>query len=302
MKVAVLRDISEKEIAQIRAFGVDVVKDNDYSADIIFCRDRVENVGKYKNLKWIHGSFVGVDKFLTDEIKRSDILITNSKGAYNSTVSEHALALMLAINRGLNIAIPAQQKKEWTKFEEADELYGKKVGIVGSGDIGSSIARLCKAFGCKTLGMSRSNKKPRPIDILVPKSRLHDLLKESDYVVVSLPLTPETKHLIGKKEFTAMKKTSVLINIGRGQVIDEKELVKALKNGKIAGAGLDVFEEEPLSVSSELWSMKNVIITAHYAGYTPQLNSRLMDIFCTNLREFLKTGKLSNAIDKKKGY
>ena len=262
MKVALIRTISKNDMEKIKECGVEVVEGNDYSADIILARNKIENFSKYKNLKWIHGSFAGVDKFLTDEIKNSGVIITNSRGVYNTTVSEHAMSIMLALNRGLKKSVISQEKREWAEFndEEVDELYGKTIGILGTGEIGGNIARLCKAFGCKTIGLNKSGGKSKYVDKMLPSSKLHYLLRESDYIVVALPLTSETQHLIGKKEFAIMKRTATIINIGRGQILDEKELVKTLKSGRIKGAGLDVFEEEPLSTSSPLWHMKNVII------------------------------------------
>lgn len=306
MKVAILNvnkgKLSKDSLDKIRKCGVEVVRGTDYSADIVFARNRLENFQKYRNLKWIHTSWAGVNTFLTDEMRKSKVVVTNSKGAYNSTVAEHAVALMLALNRGINLAALAQDKKAWKEFEGADELYGKTVGIIGAGNIGGNIARLCKAFGCKTIGTNRSGKKGKYIDNMFPAAKMHGLLRESDYIVICLPLTDETRHVISRKEFAAMRKSSVLINVGRGPLIHEKALVEALKKGKIKAAGLDVFELEPLPKSSPLWGMKNVIITAHYAGYTPYHEGRVVDIFCKNLEAFLKGKNMINVIDKEKGY
>ena len=304
MKVALLKSLSKNSIEKIRKCGVDVVEGIDHNADIIFVRDKIEDFHKYKKLKWMNTTWAGVDKFLTEELKNSNVIITNSSGAYNTTVAEHAVSLMLALNRGLKPSILAQQEKEWKRFEDTDvdELYEKTVGIIGVGNIGERIACLCKAFECKTIGITRSGKKSKYIDKMLPISKLYELLKESDYVVVSVPLTDETHHIIGKREFASMKKSAIIINIGRGPVIDENAMIAALKTGKIRGAGLDVFEEEPLSASSPLWKIKNVIITGHYAGYTPYHEDRVVDIFCKNLKLFVKGKKLINVVDKKKGY
>lgn len=304
MKVAVLnmKVASRESIARIRRCGVDVVVGADYDADILLVRNVAEDFRKYKKLKWIHTTFAGVDKFLMGGIGNSKAILTNSKGIYDTTVGEHAVALMLALNRGLKSAILYQEKKEWKVFEQADELFGKTVGIVGAGSIGQHIAKICKAFGCKTMGTNRSGRKCKYIDKILPSKKLRELLKESDYVVICLPLTDETRRSIGKKEFAKMKKSSILINIGRGAVLDEKALIAALKNSRIRGAGLDVFEQEPLPKSSKLWKMKNVIITAHYAGYTPYHEERAVELFCKNLEAFMKGKKMQNVIDKNKGY
>lgn len=304
MKVAVLnmKVASRESIARIRRCGVDVVVGADYDADILLVRNMAEDFHKFKRLKWMHTTFAGVDKFLMGDVRNSKVILTNSKGIYDTTVGEHAVAMMLALNRGMKSANLYQEKKEWKVFEQADELFGKTVGIVGAGSIGQHIAKICKAFGCKTMGTNRSGRKCKYIDKILPSKKLRELLKESDYVVICLPLTDETRRSIGKKEFAKMKKSSILINIGRGAVLDEKALIAALKNSRIRGAGLDVFEQEPLPKSSKLWKMKNVIITAHYAGYTPYHEERAVELFCKNLEAFMKGKKMQNVIDKNKGY
>jgi len=301
VKVALIRELSKENIEKVRRCGVEVVQGVDYDADIVLVKSRIDNFHRYKNLKWIHTSFTGVNNILTNEVKTSKVIVTNSKGNYGTQVPEHAIAMILAFNRRLKEAFIAQQNKVWKEFD-ATELYGKTVGIIGLGVIGTGVAKIFKTFGCRVIGTSRNIKKNRYVDKIVPIRSLEILLSESDYVVLCVPLTRETRHLIGKKELEYMKKSSILINISRGEVVDEKALIDALKKGKIKGSGLDVFETEPLHKKSPLWLMKNVIITAHYAGVTQHQESRAVDLFCKNLKLFLKGKKLINVVDKEKGY
>ncbi len=301
MKVAVIRKLNSADIDKIKNMGVKVVKGVDYGADAAFVSGKIENFQKYRNLKWIHASFAGVNSILTDEVRASGAIVTNSRGNYNTQVSEHAIALVLAFNRGLKEAFISQQNKKWKEFE-ATELYGTTVGIIGMGNIGTQIAKLCRTFGCRVIGTDRSGKPNKYADKMLPTKRLRNLLSESDYVILCVPLTKETTHLVGKKELDCMKKSSVLINVSRGWVVDEMALISSLKKGMIKGAGLDVFETEPLPKTSPLWSMKNVIITAHYAGFTQHQESRAVNLFCKNLELFLKGKKMVNVVDKEKGY
>jgi phosphoglycerate dehydrogenase-like enzyme len=185
------------------------------------------------------------------------------------------------------------------------ELYGKTVGIVGLGHIGSEVARLAKAFGCRVIATRRSaveRTSGGAVDEVLPPSDLPYLLGESDFVVLAVPLTQETRELIGERELAAMKDSAVLINIGRGGSVDEPALVRSLKDGTIAGAGLDVFSQEPLPPESELWQLENVIMSPHLSGGTEIYNQRATDIFCENLRRYLENKTLMNVADASRGY
>jgi phosphoglycerate dehydrogenase-like enzyme len=200
--------------------------------------------------------------------------------------------------------IRAQARREWQRFMP-QELFGKTVGIVGMGHIGTEVARLAKAFGCYVVATRRSITLPSrddAADELLPPGSLLDLLARSDFVVLAVPLTAETRQLIGESELRAMKPTAVLINIARGTVVDEAALVQALKGGWIAGAGLDVFEQEPLPEDSELWGMDNVIMSPHISGGTAIYNQRATGIFCQNLRLYLAGEPLLNLADPSRGY
>jgi phosphoglycerate dehydrogenase-like enzyme len=184
------------------------------------------------------------------------------------------------------------------------EIHEKTIGIIGVGAIGKETAKIAKAFGMKVLGLRHSGKAEEYVDEMYTSNQLDLLLPKCDYVVVTLPLTKETFHLFGAEQFKQMKTSAYFINIGRGEIVNEEDLVMALKDGEIAGAGLDVFEKEPLSVDSPLWGMENVIITPHTAGSTEHYNKRVVeDILIPNLKDYI-LGKAPsiNLVDFSKGY
>jgi phosphoglycerate dehydrogenase-like enzyme len=198
----------------------------------------------------------------------------------------------------------AQLKHEWSRFAPR-ELSGKTVGIVGLGHIGAEVGRLAKAFGCRVIATKRSTTESHRAlfaDEIMPAAELHRLLGESDFVVLSMPLTPETRGMIGEAELRAMKPSAVLINIARGPVTVEAALVRALQESWIAGAALDVFDEEPLPPESPFWDMDNVIVTPHISGGTEIYNQRAVEIFAANLKRYLAGEPLENVVDPARGY
>ncbi len=245
-----------------------------------------------RELRWVQATSAGVDRFLFPEFVASEVILTSARGVYSSPCSDHVLAVILSFARGFNRFARLQTAHKWQKLE-MDELQGKTIGIIGLGTIGREIERKAKCFGMNVLAVSRKTNN---------SSNLATLLEQSDFVVLSLPLTRETMGLIGHENLSRMKETAFLINIGRGQLIKEKELVTALREGKIAGAALDVFEQEPLPSGSELWDMENVIITPHIAGDSRQEMARILDIFCENLTRYVSKSPLINVVDKQVGY
>lgn len=259
-----------------------------------------------KRLKWIHSTGAGVDRFLMiPEIAKGSVILTNSKGVHPTPISEHVMAFMLTFTRNFKEFILAQHEGVWYRSDEIsmNELEGKTIGIIGLGAIGKEIARKAKCFGMTVLATKKHMKdKPPFVDEILPHDNFKPLLQRSDFVVLSVPLTPETKGMFGKEELETMKRTAYLINIARGKVIKQKELIKALKEKKIAGAGLDVFENEPLQPDSELWKMENAIITPHMAGDTIHYWERATKIFCENLKRYIEQKPLMNLVNKKAGY
>jgi D-2-hydroxyacid dehydrogenase (NADP+) len=255
-------------------------------------------------LKWIQMMSAGVDRLRDTDIWRSKVMITGVSGIHATPIGEFILQFMLMFAKGAPHCFQMKQKHEWRRFPPTT-LRGRTLGIVGLGHIGREAARLSKAFGMKVIATRRSTQKAgvaRYVDRLLPAGQLPLLLKESDYVVIATPHTPETHHLIGEKELAMMKSTAYIINIARGGVIDEAALVKALEVKQIAGAGLDVTEKEPLPAESRLWDFPDVILSPHVSGGMEDYMRRATELFCENLKRYVAGKRLRNVIDKKRGY
>ncbi len=256
------------------------------------------------NLKWFQTISAGVDRHQGTPLWNSPVTITGVSGIHATPIGEFVMGLMLMFAKRSHQSLRQQLKHEWRRFGPA-VLRGKTVGIVGLGNIGREVARLSRAFGMKVIATRRSAKKPghaRHVDTLLPAAQLNLLLRESDYVVVATPLTPNTRHLIGQNELAVMKPTGVIINIARGSVIDPEALTEALQKGRIGGAGLDVTSPEPLPPDSPLWDMDNVIISPHVSGGMEDYMEQATTLFCDNLRLYLAGQPLLNVVDKQKGY
>lgn len=254
-------------------------------------------------LKWLQNWGAGVDVLPLAKFLERGVLVTNASGVHANPISETVVAFMLGLTRKIDTYVRNQSKRVWHHSGLNMEMHGKTVGILGVGAIGEEVARLCKAFGMHVLGV-RKSKSPSPVvDEMYSMGELSDVLSKSDYVVNTLPLTDETRRLIGKPEFQAMKKTAFYINIGRGATTDESAMIEALSTGEIAGAGLDVFEVEPLPEQSPLWDMENVIVTPHTSGSTEFYDDRVIDIFTENLRSYVQgEGLVQNVVDLKLQY
>ncbi len=313
MKVLVTYDLSEELVGRIKnAFPtVTVEKELDpdrikraiVDADAVFAgKLSADILAEAKQLKWVQSRWAGVDRFLFPEFVNSDVVLTDAGGIHANAISDHVLGIMLAFTRRLNMFMRSQIQKKWLRLQ-GDELEGKTVGIVGLGNIGSKIAWKAKCFGMKIVATKRSiGSKITYVDELLPHTQLEYLLERSDFVILSVPLTAETYHMIDEKELRRMKKNAILINISRGNVIDERAIIRAVKEGWISGAGLDVFEKEPLPSDSELWNMENVMITPHCSGSTSRNREQACEIFIDNMSRFSKGQPLMNVVDKRAGY
>lgn len=289
----------------IRAYDEEELLSRTDDADVLYTWGQYRPIAfctQAKSLKWIHTLSAGVEGVMVPEITRLDLKISSTKGIHGIPMAEHTLAFILSFLRLFPLFYRQQQNKVWLKHKECDETTGKTVGIVGLGSIGEEIAKKCKLFGMRVIATKRTPIKCPWVDHLYKESELENLLRESDFVVVVVPLTPETTKLIGEKEFRMMKKSAYLINVARGAVIDQQALVKALQEGFIAGAGLDVFETEPLPGESPLWDMPNVIITPHTSADSPYYMDRAVAVFCENLKRLVDNQEILNQVDKKRGY
>jgi len=242
-------------------------------------------------LRWVHTWAAGVNTLPLKEFKDRNIMLTNSSGVHAYPISETVFAMMLSLTRKLNIYARNQIKKDWAPKNNKLEMHEKTIGILGIGAIGEETARLAKAFGMKVLGYRRTGQASPNVDCMFDSKGIIEMMSQSDYVVNTLPLTKETFGLMGADQFRHMKPTAFYINIGRGDTTDEDALVEALQGNLIAGAGLDVFVQEPLPKESPLWDLENVIITPHDAGETENYNDRVMKIFIPNLKDYLNGRK-----------
>jgi D-2-hydroxyacid dehydrogenase (NADP+) len=252
-------------------------------------------------LKWIQSPLVGVEMFLKPDFIASPVILTNARGLHDQ-VAEMAFMLALMLAKRAPACLGNQSKRLWAQFTPGI-LSGKTMGILGLGHIGTRIARLAKAFHMRVIVTEiKSIPKPNYVDLLLPADKLPELLKQSDFVVVAIPLTHETTLLLGEQEFKTMKPTAFFINIARGGVVNEEALVKALNKSVIAGAGLDVFTREPLPENSPLWALPDLILTPHLAGLREDYDSLTVQLFCKNLKRFLSGKELLNVVDKIKGF
>lgn len=310
-KVCLLLGEAQKHGDAIRRLGVDVVKPSqDESAEAVKDADIVvgwpgeERLGSAIRVKWIHLASAGADPAVrSDLVRERGIIVTNSSGVFGIPIAEHVLGLMLALSRKLHEAIHSQGEGVWRRPAAPGELYGKTAGILGLGDIGSEVAKRAKAFGMHVIAVKRRvADKPAWVDELYGDDGVDTLVERSDFVILCLPGTAGTRRVLSKERIWAMKPGSFVINIGRGSLIDEGALAEALASGHLAGAGLDVFEVEPLPAESRLWGMKNVIISPHYAGANPHHADRTIDIFCRNLVQYLNGEPMENRVDIDQGY
>ena len=259
-----------------------------------------------KKLRWIQCYAAGPPpSFWFDELVQSDVVVTNFRGIFNEHVAAHAVSFVLDFARNLHKYGLQQARLEWTQLAYPVYLPESTVVILGVGGIGSETGRLCKAFGMKVIGVDpRTTRKPESFDELHTVEELEVVLPTADFVIITTPETPQTQRMINARRLNLMKDTSYLINVGRGAIVVLNDLVQALEKKNIAGAGLDVFEEEPLPKSSPLWGNPNVIITPHVAADQNSLHvpERTTKILLENCRRFSRGEELLNVMDKKSWF
>jgi phosphoglycerate dehydrogenase-like enzyme len=270
---------------------------------------RSDNFARATRLRWIHCTAASVTSVLFPELVESDVQVTNARGLHGDAMAEHALGLMLAFTRKLHHARDAQRAHEWAQVAQWTEppafgsLAGSTLGLVGLGAIGSALAARARALGMRVIAVRKHPAAdPAPADEQWGVARLRDLLAECDWLVLVAPLTGETHGMIGARELSQMKPGARLVNLGRGALVDEPALVEALRSGRLAGAALDVFAEEPLPAASPLWELREVLVTPHTSGLAPRYWERAMQQFTDNLRRWLAGEPLRNVVDKRAGY
>jgi phosphoglycerate dehydrogenase-like enzyme len=271
---------------------------------------RPEQIAPARKLRWIHSPAAAVHQLLFPELVGRDIIITNGRDVHGPVVAEHVIAMILALAKKLPQAARFQHRRAWGQEElwnshpHPREVAGATLGLVGLGTIGGSAAHLASGLGMRVIAVREHPEKASPagVDQVFPSSQLDTLLAQSDYVVLATPVTAATHHLIDAAGLAKMKPDACLINVGRGQLVDESALVEALRNHKIGGAALDVFVEEPLPSSSPLWDFENLLITPHTAGLTEKQWERQYALVAENLRRYLNHQPLLAIVDQQKGY
>jgi phosphoglycerate dehydrogenase-like enzyme len=252
-----------------------------------------------KNLKWIQALGTGVDNLVDLPSLRHDVIITNIRGIQGPAVSEAAIMAMLALSRNLPRVVRNQDRHVWERWP-ASLLEGRTVGILGVGAIAEALAPRCKALGMNVVGISSTKRSVAGFDRMYGRDELLTAVREFDYLVVLTPYSSAARHIVDATVLSAMKPTSYLINLARGGVIEEQALIKALQNGQIAGAALDVFSQEPLPEDNPLWSMKNVIVTPHLGGFFDGYAERALPVVEENIRRFLAgdTANMMNIVTR----
>ena len=309
-------EMSPEHLAQIQAIApdrelvvtqdltrIEALLDDIEIAACSFPRDLLERAPK---LRWFQNWGAGADWLLRyPALIERDLIVTNTSGVHAIPISEHILALMLAFSCRLPQQFQNQQKQIWQSPRSPSdfEIAGKTMLLIGVGAIGERTAQVASALGMNVIGLRRNPANlVDGVSKMVGINQLHDVLPQADFVVLTVPLTPETEAMIGEAELKLMRPNAYIINIGRGRTIDEPALIRALQEERIAGVGLDVVAQEPLDPASPLWTMPNVILTAHYSGHTPAYTERALEIFLDNLERYLAGRPLRNVVDKRLGY
>jgi phosphoglycerate dehydrogenase-like enzyme len=271
-------------------------------------------------LRWVQLHSAGAEHLTDHRLMEGEVAVTTTSGIHAVPIAEYVMASILAYRWRVPLWTHCQRDHQWPSGRwntyARPELRDTTIGILGYGSIGREVARLARAFGMRVLALSRSGKRPdrgyqqegigdpegQIPEEIYPTEEMAGILPQCDYVVVSLPLTSSTTHAISEAELRAMKPTAYLVNIARGAIIDETALARALAEGWIGGAGLDVFEQEPLPADSPLWDMDNALLSPHVAGFTPRYDERATALFAANLARYLEGEPLLNSLDKKQGY
>ena len=262
-------------------------------------------------LRWVQSPAVGVGSLMFSELLASPVVLTSARGIRARSIAEHVLGVTIALARLFPATLRAQAAHRWAQEEletQARTLQGARMGIVGLGAIGLEVVKIAAPFGFRISAIRRRPPSPTGagappgVEAVWPPDRLPDLLAQSDVVVLAAPHTPETKRLIGRAQLDRMKRGALLVNIARGKLVDDDAVIDALRDGRLGGAALDVFSQEPLDPSSPYWDLPNVIITPHTSGAMKDYWTPLVALFSDNLRRFEKGEPLLNVVDKVAGY
>jgi phosphoglycerate dehydrogenase-like enzyme len=290
----------DSEIVSI--WGKDEFEKHIDEMEVLLCfRPPKDLLARAPRINWIMSVGAGVDSILPNSGLRKECVITNARGIHAAQISEYVMGVMLALALRLPEHIRNQSNQLW-QLKPHTTISGKRMAVIGLGSIGKEIARKASALGLRVIGVKKHPAPVEHVERVYGQGDLHQVLSEADFVVLIVALTPETRGLIGKAELQAMKPDAFLINVARGSVVVENDLVEALTNGTIAGAALDVFEKEPLPPESPLWKMENVLITPHNAGIRPDYFEAVAKLFCDNLERYLFGQPMFNVVDREQCY
>lgn len=285
--------------------GAEPTREQTLAADIIIGNVPAGPLAAADRLKWLQLNSAGADAYIQPGALRPGVILTNASGAYGKAVSEHAFAMTLMLTKKLHLYRDAQRQSRWTDYGTVSSLSNAIVLVVGLGDIGLRYARLTKALGAYVIGVKRrAGACPEGVDELYTTDALYDLLPRADVIMSILPGSAGTYHMYTAAYFDRMKESAVFINCGRGGVVDGAVLYEALSRGKIAAAGIDVTEPEPLPADSPLWQLDNLLITPHVSGFyhLPETFERIVDIAAENLAIYFAGGTVKNIVDFETGY
>lgn len=309
-----LRGVSERlVVVQHPADAVDEAPPEVWErVEVLYTGSAVPHPEQAPRLRWVQLDTAGVDSVLHTPLWRSEVAITTLTGVGPPTIAEYTMMMLLALAHRLPLMLEHQRRRDWPSPAERrrlftpDELGATTLGVIGYGSIGRAIGTLAHAFGMRVLAMRRAATPATAADGGPDESygpdHLGAMLAACDYVVLSVPLTSATFHMIDEAAFGAMKPGAILVNVARGPVVDEAALIRALREGRLGGAALDVFEEEPLPADSPLWGMPNVIISPHVAGLTPHYHQRIMGLFAQNLERYIAGEPLLNSVQREREY
>jgi phosphoglycerate dehydrogenase-like enzyme len=301
----------------------EMIAAGDGGFDVLFSfRAPDDLMRKAPHLKWVQLLSAGADHILKGQLAdRTGIAVSTASGIHSTPIAEYTIASMLAWAHGFHVTMRAQMRREWKRnsdfMNSVDSLRGKTLGVVGYGSIGRETARIGQALGMTVIALKRNPQDPKdtgwnPAGVGDPDGTIpsqwygpddrEKIMRESDFITVTLPLTGATRGFIGRNEIASMRPGAYIVNIGRGEVIDQNALIDALAGGRIGGAGLDVFEREPLEQESRLWDLENVILTPHMSGSFKNYNLACCELFAANLRRFRAGQPLMNFVDRSLGY
>ena len=311
LTIFIIGEVNEPQLAQIRAtvpaadvryFDTqDELEREIELADIVAGSISPAALARAKRLKWVQSWLAGTNRLLYPEMIASPVVLTSVAGNGAISMAEHAVMLMLMLARDTRRWLRNQDERKWERWFHP-ELTGQTCGIIGLGYSGQDLALKLKAFHMRVIGIRRTPRPTPNVDEVFPQERLHDLLAQSDFVVVTAPRTPETRGMLGEAEFRAMKPSAFYICYSRGGIADDAALLRALNEGWIAGAGLDAHTQEPLPPDSPFWTAPNTIITPHNSATSPMSRERRIEIFVENLERFLAGEPLRSVVNKEAGY